>query len=540
VKTTYWMVTACVLVMGAMGVHDAAADVKVANIFGHDMVLQREKAVPVWGRGEPGSKVTVKFGGQEKSVVCGADGKWAVRLEAMPASKVARVMTVTDGGKTPESTVVLKNVVVGDVWLCSGDFGVWWEMFSVLDTKNELAKAKNPMIRVVKVAPHNSNVPLESIEGAWRECGAVSIEGFSALGYFFGAELQKELDVPVGLIDASYRYSHERAWMAPEGFRSVPELKVPRDKMDSWDPSTEKGKEAFGATIAAVEKWLPAAEKAYQEGKALPRQPRFPAPLPATDVNYLSNGELSLMYYGMICPVKPYAIRGVIWSIGESSALEVSKFRFYLKGLIEGWRKEWGQGDFPFYVEVLAAVGNEPDRSKPVPATDGWAVLRQEQAAVGTVVKNTGIAVSYDVSDYVADLRNRQDAGRRLALVALANEYGKKVEYSGPVFKEMKVEAGAAVLSFEHVGKGLMAGKKVGLAPVAEVAQLEGFAICGADKKWHWGAAKIVGATVVVSSPEVKEPWGVKYATFGNPAFCNLYNRDGLPAVPFAVDGERK
>ncbi len=526
---------------GFFGVGEVLGDVKVANIFGHEMVLQREKVVPVWGRGDAGTKVTVKFGGQEKSAVVGGDGRWLVKLDAMAASKTGREMVVTDGGTGPASTVVMKDVLVGDVWLFSGDFGVWWEMFSVVNAKEEVAKATNPMIRVVKVAPRNSNVPMETIEGAWRVCGPVSIEGFSALGYFFGAEIQRELDVPVGLMDVSYRYSLERGWMAPEGFGMVEELKVPREKMESWDPSTQKGKEAYGATIAAVEKWLPEAEKAFKEGKAPPKQPRFPAPLPATDVNYLSNGELSLMYYGMICPVKPYAIRGVVWSLGESGALEVKKYRFYLKGLIEGWRKVWGQGDFPVYVELLASVGNAPDVKKDAPqGIDFWAGIRQEQAAVGTVTENTGIAVSHDVSDYVADVRNRQDAGRRLAKVALAKEYGKKVEYSGPVFRGLKVEGGKAVLSFDHVGKGLMAGKPVELNGVNEVEKLEGFLICGADKKWVWGEARIVGDVVEVSNENVKEVAGVRYGVFGNASWCNLYNRDGLPGVPFAADGERK
>ncbi len=529
-KTIYWMVAVCVAAAGVMGAQRAMADVRVANVFANDMVLQREKPVPVWGKASPGEKVTVRFGGQEKSVTAGEDGRWVVRLDAMKAEKTGREMTILGN-----NSLVMKNILVGDVWLCSGDFGVYWEMFSVVDSAKELSKAGNPMIRLLRVGAHNSNVPLEDIAGVWRECSPASVEGFSALAYFFGREIQREMDVPVGLIDVSYRYSYARGWIAPEGFREVEELKLPREKMESWDPTTAKGKEAYGATIAAIEKWLPLAEKAVAEGKVPPKQPRFPQALPATDVNYLSNGELSLHYYGMICPIRGYAIRGMVWSLGEGSELEPRKLRFYLKGLIYGWRKVWGQGDFPVYVELLPQVGAEPVRSKAPPEMDGWAVLRQEQAAVGTVVEKTGIAVTYDVSDYVADSRNRQDAGKRLALAALAGEYGKKIEYSGPVFKEMKIAEGKMVLSFDHVGKGLMAGKKDGLSPVVEVKELEGFVVAGADKKWHWAKAQIVGETVVLTCEEVKDPVKARYATFGNPGFCNLYNRDGLPAVPFTA-----
>jgi sialate O-acetylesterase len=535
VKTNYWMVVVCAAVVLGAGVRGVFADVRIATVFGDGMVLQREKAVPVWGKGSVGEKVTVTFGGQAKSTVVGADGRWMVRLDAMKAEKKAQELLVQGVNQ-----LVVKNVLVGDVWLCSGDFGVYWEMFSVMDSTAELAKADKPMIRLLRVGGKSSNVPMEEIAGMWRVCSPASVEGFSALGYFFGSEIQKELDVPVGVIEASYRYSLERGWMAPESFGMVQELKVPREKMESRDPTTAKGKAAYEATLAAVEKWLPEAEKAVKEGRVPAKQPRFPQAIPATDVNYLSNGELSLLYYGMIAPIKPYAIRGVVWSIGESSALEPGKFRFYMKGLIQGWRKVWGQGDFPVYVELLASVGKEPDRSKGVTGFDSWAVLRHEQALVGSVAEKTGIAVSYDVNDYIEDVRNRQDAGRRLALVALANEYGKKVEYSGPVFKGMKVEGEKVVISFDHVGKGLMAGKKVGLAPVAEVKELEGFVVSGKDGKWYWGKAAIVGDTVEVSSTEVKEPVGVRYAMFGNPGFCNLYNRDGLPGVPFMAGGGKE
>jgi len=518
----------------------ARAEVRLPRVFGPEMVIQRDKPAAVWGWAGEGEKVTVRFKGQTKTATAGADGKWKLTLDPMPASAEGRELLVT--GDKSKNPVILRNVVVGDVWICSGDFGVYWEMFAVMDAAKEIAAAELPQIRLLKVVGKSSNQPLDNIEqGAWRTCSPPAATGFSALAFFFGRELSKELNVPIGLVDASYRYSSERAWMSTESFRMVPELSKPRDIIDSRDPKTETGKAAFNASIAQVEAWLPQAEKAFAEGTSVPRQPRLPAPLPANDANYLSLGELSLVYNGTIAPLTPMTIRGVVFSIGESGALEAAKYRFYIKGLADGWRAAWnregaGQGEFPFYLEVIAAV-NKPESATPG-VIDHWTLMRQEQIAAAAMIPNSAAAMTYDVSDYVADSRNRQDAAHRLALIALAKEYGKKVEYSGPAFKSLRIDGAKAVVSFDHLGGGLIVGEKDGLAPLREVkdGKLVGFAIAGEDKKWHWAEAKIDGDTVVVTSDKVAAPAAVRYATQSNPSKCNLYNRAGLPAVPFATD----
>jgi sialate O-acetylesterase len=315
--------------------------------------------------------------------------------------------------------------------------------------------------------------------------------------------------------------------------------------MQSWDPTTPKGKEIYTATLDAVEKWLPVAEKAFAEGKPIPKQPRFPAPLEATDSNYLSNGELSLLYYGMVHPIKGYAIRGMVWSLGEGGCLEVAKYRYYLAALFKSWRAGWGQGDFPIYVELLASVGQATpaeDLSKP-PAEklDFWTRLREEQALVKNMVPNIELAYSCDVSDYVSDARNRQDAANRLAKIALAKSYGRNTPHSGPVYKTSQIKEGTIIVEFDHADGGLIVGKKEGLAPLVEIkaGAPVGFAVAGEDKKWHWASARIEGNRVVLQSPQVPSPKWARYAIGSNPGPCNLYNKAGLPALPFRTDGDQ-
>lgn len=510
----------------------ATAAVRLPNFFGDNMVLQREQPVPVWGWANPGDEVTVTFAGQARKAQVATNGSWRVILDSMPASAEPRELVVR--ARIENRQWKIANVLVGEVWLLSGDFGVYFEMFACTNASAELPAANHPDLRLLKVWSKSSNDPLDDILGEWRVCTPENVRGFSGLAYFYGRALNSELGVPIGVIDASYRYSVARGWMPPAAFRMIPELKKPRDQMDSWDSTTPVGQSAFSAAVARVESWLPAAKAAYAAGKPIPAQPLLPAPLVATDKNYLSIRELSLHYQGMIHPLIPMRIRGVVWSLGESSCLEPDKFFFYLKGLIQSWRQAWGQGDFPFYLELLPGVG--APALNPVPM-DSWTRMREEQVKC-LALPNTGVAVTFDVSDYVADSRNRQDAGERLARIALAKEYGRPVIYSGPLYKSHRVEGDRVVIEFDHVGGGLVAGDKRGLSPMVEANDraLKGFALAGEDKKWVLADASISGGTVVVRSDKVTSPAAVRYAYSSNPAAANLYNRDGLPAVPFRTD----
>ena len=517
------------VVLGGLAIPVSAA-VRLPRLFSDQMVIQRDRPAPVWGWADPGEQVTVRFGGQQAACTANDEGAWMVRLKPLPASSQPRDLIVSGA-----DTLVVRNVVVGDVWLCSGDFGVFWETFGCVNAAKEIATANRPLIRLLKVESKSSNTPLTDIQGAWKVCSPETVADFSALAYFFGRTLHQEIRVPIGLIDASYRYSSIQSWISPEGFRMIPELKLPRDKMDSWNSTTPAGREAYLATIDKVEQWLPAAEQAFQEHKPIPPQPVPPAPIPANDSNYRSLGELSNLYYGMIAPLMPFAFRGVVWSMGENGGgLEWAKYHFYLRGLVDGWRAGWGQGDFPVYFELLPQVGN-PDGQ---PGAGGyWAGFRARQME-GLSIPNTGMAVTFDVSDYLADTRNRQDAGQRLALWALAREYHRAIECSGPLYHSHRVEADRVIISFDHVGRGLMAGEKDGLAPVrpAKSGVLKGFAVAGADKKWYRADARIVGKTIVARSDKVPTPVAVRYAYADNPAGCNLYNHEGLPTAPFRTD----
>ena len=510
----------------------APAAVRLPNCFGDNMVLQRDQPVPVWGWAEPGDEVHIAFAGQTKTARAATNGAWRIVLEPMPASSEPRDLVVR--ARLENRQWKISNLLVGDVWLVSGDFGAYWEMYACTNAAEELPAANHPALRLLKVWARSSNELLDDILGEWRVCTPENVRGFSALGYFYGRALNRELGVPIGVIDVSYRYSVARAWMPPAAFRSIPELKVPRERMDSWDSTTPVGRAAFSAAVVRVEAWLPAARQAYAIGQPIPRQPLLPAPLVATDKNYLSIGELSLHYQGMIHPLIPMRIRGVVWSLGESSCLEPSRYFFYLKGLIEGWRQAWGQGEFPFYIELLPQVG--ATGAKPG-VIDGWTRMRAEQAKC-LALPNTGLAVTFDVSDYVSDSRNRQDPGERFARIALAKEYGRAIVPSGPLYTSSRVEGDRMAIRFDHVGGGLMIGDKRGLAPPVEVKDgtLKGFTIAGDDGKWFLADAGIEGNTVMVRSDKVPAPVAARYAHGSNPVGANLYNRDGLPAVPFRTD----
>ncbi|MEO6908251.1 MAG: 9-O-acetylesterase, partial [Abditibacteriaceae bacterium] len=320
----------------------ASAAVRLPHVFGDGMVLQRDKPIPVWGWADPGEKVTVRFAGEEKSCVAGTDGRWMLKLSPLPAEDTPLTLSVSGA----DTQILKKDVLVGDVWLCSGDFGVYYELFASANAATEIANSDYPSMRLLKVASATGNAPLQDIQGQWMRCSPTTVNSFSALAYFFGRALHRELKVPIGLIDCSYRYSYLRSWIAPEGFHMIPELKEARDKMDSWDSTTEVGQQSFAAAIGQVEDWLPQAEEAFRQGKAFPLQPLMPAPTTGREEFYQTIGELSSAYNGMVAPLIPFAIRGVVWSQGENGG-EVEIRHAYMQGLIGGWRKLWGQGDFP-------------------------------------------------------------------------------------------------------------------------------------------------------------------------------------------------
>ncbi|MDE0577809.1 MAG: sialate O-acetylesterase [Opitutales bacterium] len=478
------------LILGAVSVFTAivSAEVKLPNVIGSDMVLQRDLPVPIWGWAEAGEKVTVSFGGQTKSTEAGDDGKWMVKLDSLKSNAKAANLTVKGSNE-----IILENILVGEVWICSGQSNMEWNIRGSMNGNEEVAASDHPLIRLFNVPGHTTSPkPQEEGKGNWQVCGPKTSSGFSAVGYFFGRRLLKELNVPVGLVGSNWGGTRIEPWTTLAGFESVPELSKIAEQVKGYKAETKVG-----------------------------------------------GGSPSAIYNSMVHPLTPFAMRGGIWYQGESNGGEHMSYYHKKHALVNGWRKVFQNKDLAFYWVQLANFQNPGTNPA---GGDGWAKIREAQTKA-LDIPHTGMAVAIDLADAhnPRDIhpRNKQDVGGRLAQWALHQTYGKKdLVPTGPLYKSHKVKDNMIHLSFDHVGKGLMVGKKTKLEPTAEVkgGKLEHFSIAGEDKKWVWADAAIEGDTVVVSSKEVKKPVAVRYGFTMNPANANLYNKDGIPALPFRTD----
>ena len=463
----------------------ASADVTLPRVLGSGMVLQRDLPVPVWGWAEAGEKVSVSFAGQSKTVKAGDDGSWMVKLAPLKASAKAASLTIEGDNK-----ITIENILVGEVWICSGQSNMEWRLIQGVKGREEVEGADHPLIRLFDVPGHTTSpLPREKGAGSWRMCAPKSASGFSAVGYFFGRRLLKELGVPVGLIGSNWGGTRIEPWVPVEGFESVPELSGLAHQVEQYQSSTRVG----GSSPAAI-------------------------------------------YNSMVHPLTPFAMRGGIWYQGESNGNEGTSYYHKKHALVRGWRKVFQNTDLAFYWVQLANYQRE---SREPAGGEGWAKIRAAQTRA-LDIPGTGMAVITDIGA-ANDIhpRNKQDVGWRLAQWALNQTYGrKKLVPSGPLYKSVEVEGNSVRLSFRHVGKGLMVGRKSGLEPARELEEgkLEHFAVAGADRKWFWAEAAIDGDTVVVRSKDVPKPLAVRYAYTMNPARANLYNRDGFPAGPFRTD----
>ncbi|NSW80263.1 MAG: sialate O-acetylesterase [Chthonomonadetes bacterium] len=486
----------------------ASADVRLPRIFGDHAVLQRGQPIPVWGTAEPGEKVTVEFHGQKVFTTADRTGKWRVTLKPVSAGGPFE-MTVKGN-----NTIVLRDLLVGEVWVCSGQSNMEWPLFLARNAEQEIASANYPQIRLFMVPKAVADVPQEDISGGeWRVCTPESARNFSAVGYFFARELHQALNVPVGMIQSAWGGTPAESWTSRSTLESNPQL---RPILENWERAVQDYPQAIQRFRQQVMAWEDAAARARAEGK--PEPPRPNRPTHPRNNPWKPSG----LFNAMIMPIVPYAIQGAIWYQGESNAGRAYEYRTLFPAMIQDWRKAWGQGDFPFLFVQLANFM----ATKPEPGESAWAELREAQLMTLRLPK-TGMAVAIDIGE-ADDIhpRNKQDVGKRLALNALAIAYGRKIDYSGPIYSHMKREGNRIRLYFKHVDGGLT-------TPNGE--PLKGFAIAGADRKFVWADARIEGNTVVVSSPQVSEPVAVRYAWADNPV-CNLYNRAGLPASPFRTD----
>jgi len=489
------------------------AAVRLPAVISDNMVLQQGEKAPIWGWAKPGEIVAVRLAGQMKYAKADASCKWRVRLDEMKAVPGQGGMLMTVGG---ENTIEVKNVLVGEVWFCSGQSNMQMAMSKtdgcpyggVIDAEKEIAAAKYPNIRFFTVEQKVADKPMTDCNGVWVQCSPETVKGFSAAAYFFGRELHRELNVPIGLIHSSWGSTTAEAWMSEKALKSDPEFESIFTKFTEDLAKYPDAKKLYDENM---KEWESPAAKAEAEGKKPPEKPVEPR-------GAASKNRPSGLYNGMVAPIMPYAIRGVIWYQGEANRKFAKQYRKLFPALIANWRSDWRQGDFPFYyVQIAPFKYNE---TTPVAAE----VREAQLMSMG--VKNVGMAVSADIGDANSiHPKNKQEIGRRLSLWAMAKTYGKKVEYCGPIYKSMKTKGDKIVLDFDYADGGL----------VCKGEKLKGFTISGKDGKFFDAEAEISGDNVAVWSRSVSGPTAVRYG-WENCPVCSLFNKAGLPASPFRTD----
>lgn len=479
---------------------------KLSSLFTDNAVLQRDLAVPVWGRAEPGQVVQVQFAGQNKSSTTGKDGRWMVKLDPLTASAEGR--TLTAALNDDKQTVSINNLLVGEVWICSGQSNMAFGLGGSVNGADAIEAAGDEQLRLFGTAAKATDQPQESIGGNWQVDSSQSAGRFSAVAYYFGKSLRAKLGVPVGLIKSAVGGTVAEAWTAQQELESNPVLQPLLVQQQQRIAAYPKQLQAYKTREPdLLKKYEAAVKQAKDAGTRAPRKPQ-----PPRSPSFSSNRPTGL-YNGSIAPLQPYAIRGAIWYQGESNSSRGEQYRTLFPAMISSWRRAWGQGDFPFlFVQITPHRNMTPE-------------VREAQRVTTETTQNTAMAVTVDVG-HPTDIHPKQKRpiGDRLALAARALAYGEKIEYSGPTYDSMSVDENKVVLRFQHLGGGL----------VAKDGGLKGFVIFNKNKEAA-GTALIQGDTIVVSSDEITAPTGVRYG-WANVPDVNLYNKAGLPASPFQTD----
>ena len=500
----------------AVAASPAFADVKLPALITANMVLQRDSKVPIWGMADPGEQVTVTFKGQTAASTADDQGKWSVKLGPFKAGGPFEMTIV---GK---NTIDLKNVMIGDVWLCSGQSNMEFTvakrqsyLLGALHWEEEVARANYPNIRFFNEKQQFTHEPQSDTVGHWTTCTPETAATFSAIGYFYGRELNQELRIPIGLIDSAVGGTPAEAWTSKPALEADPSLKV---LVDNWDAAMKVYPEAHARWQAEFDAWQAADKAARDAGKPSAGPRPWPPPL-----GWMVTAEPACLYNAMISPLTHFPIKGVIWYQGESNADRAYQYRKLFPAMIKDWRNAWGEGDFPFLFVQLAnfAVPVQPDQNC-------WAELREAQD-MALALPNTGEAVTIDIGE--ADSihpHDKQDVAHRLALISLAKVYGKRVTWQSPRCASFSIEGNAIRIRFQK-GSGDLVARGAG--------PLTGFEIAGADQKFVPANAATDGKTVLVTFPaaQASAPVAVRYAWADYPT-CNLYNKAGLPAGPFRTD----
>lgn len=499
------------LSLHVLTVNQAQAKIKLPAIIGDNMVLQQGQKNPLWGWAEPGETITVAVDGQSYTAVADDKGKWTVTINPL---KVGGPYEIVIKGK---ETVTLKNVLAGEVWICSGQSNMAWPVSAANDADLEIMTANYPNIRLISVPQVGTQEAKDDFNGKWEPCSPQTVANFSAVGYFFGRQLYQTLNVPIGLIDNAWGGSSAEAWVNRKRLEDEPAFKGLLERWKKTEETYDHDK-AMAAYNKRLDQWKEAVKKAKAAGKPQPRRPRAPRN-PLT-----GNHRPANIYNGVLHPTIGYGIKGVIWYQGESNASRAYQYRKLFPYMIQNWRDEWKQGDFPFYWVQLADFRSE----KPEPADSDWAELREAQTMTMSELPNTGEAVILNLGE-AADIhpKNKQDVAKRLARWALAKDYGVKVVHQSPKYKSMEIKGNKAILTFEHVGGGL---------DTFDVTTPIGFTIADEDKKFVKANARIIAKDKIeVWSDAVSAPAAVRYAWADNPV-CNVQNKEGLPLTPFRTD----
>ena len=464
----------CLSLLMGFAAPAALAELKLPSIVADHMVLQQSRPLPIWGWAKPGEEVTVVIAGQTAKGRADDKGRWQAEIGPLEAGGPLQIV-ISDASGDKKT---IRDVMVGEVWVCSGQSNMEWTVDRVNNAKEEIKNADYPKIRLFEIAATAADKPQDNCVGNWSLCSPASVGKYTAVGYFFARNLQKELGVPIGLLQAVWGGTPSETWTSRKALESDPFLKP---LLDRWD----KDKKAMGS------------------------------------FNRPAN-----LYNGMVAPLVPYGIAGAIWYQGEANVGRAHQYRTLFPLLIENWRQVWGQGQFPFYFAQIAPFRYSiywPDGN---PAA--CAELREAQLRTFKKLPNMGMAVTMDIGN-VKDIhpKNKQDVGHRLALWALAKTYGKRdLVYSGPIYESMTIEGNKIRLRFDHADGGL--ATRDGKAP-------SDFTIAGADQKFHPADAKIDGDTIVVESKVVEKPLAARYA-WRDDTVPNLMNKSGLPASPFRTD----
>jgi sialate O-acetylesterase len=481
------------------------AELALAAPFRDGAVLQHGKPLPVWGTARAGEQVTIKFSGQSKSAYAGRDGQWKVQLDPLPVS--ADPSTLTAIG---ENTVLVNDVLVGEVWLCSGQSNMNFPLGGAQDAEREIGEANHPLIRYFDVRSSISPEPLESAEGQWKTCSPETAGQFTAVGYFFARELHRQLGAPVGIIKATLGGSPIEAWMSAEALDSTPASSTARRE---WDRTSAGYRKRFAEYQQQLAAWRSRAAQAKAAGQPFTE---------ATPLLAYEESDRSMpagLYNGFIHPLEPLRLAGFLWYQGESNVERAADYRILFPKMIRQWRHGFQQPELPFLFVQLPNFNDAGDAT-----SQKWAWLREAQAAA-RVLPNVGMAVTIDVGD-PADLhpRNKAEVGRRLALTALRQIYKRDVEDCGPVLRDVQREGSSLQLRMDHA-KGLQfKGSSMGT-----------FTIAGPDRRFVPAEARIDGQVIHVAALAVEEPIAVRFAWENNPSAA-LINSAGLPAAPFRSD----